>query len=266
MRFNSNPRIATLFQQHPTRLPYELQERIRKLPDYLALSKPTLVIAELSDAVKFVQSKYEEAFQIMVTYYKAGIEARNTDGQSIPRVQQKIDKANSVKQLGAWDRMHFEFRLAYAYNEIQRYRQEIERIGKGLGAKTQAEMKKENEEALENLLVAMTEVERKKGATIIRSLSAKKEILENTVEGGRETSNGDNLNRKTAKSILDGAEPWKEIEKWKEIGMKAFIKWQHENPEGGGTDGWDEITGSRQFGQGAAIKGIAGEFHEAAGD
>ena len=53
MRFNSNPRIATLFQQHPTRLPYELQERIRKLPDHLALSKPTLVIAELTDAVKY---------------------------------------------------------------------------------------------------------------------------------------------------------------------------------------------------------------------
>jgi len=242
MRFNSNPRIATVFQQHPTRLPYELQERIRKLPDHLALSKPTLVIAELTDAVKYVQSEYEKAFQIMVTYYKAGIESRMTDGQSIPRVQKTIDKANSVKQLGAWDRMHFEFRLAYAHAEIQRYRQEIERIGTGLGAKAQAEVKKEGEEALENLLLAMTEVERKK-CDFMCSLSVKRESLENAAQGSRGASNRDEIHRKKAKNILDGAEPWKELDKWQEIGMKAFIKWQHENPEGGGTDGWMKSLG-----------------------
>lgn len=113
-----------------------------------------------------------------------------TDGTPIPRVQKTIDKANSVKQLGAWDRMHFEFRLAYAYAEIQRYRQEVERIGTGLGAKTQAEMKKEGEEALESLLLAMTEVERKK-SDFICSLSVKRERLENAAEGSRGASNRD---------------------------------------------------------------------------
>ncbi len=176
----------------------------------------------------------------MVTYYRAGIKTRQTDGQSIPRIQQTIDKANSVKQLGAWDRMHFEFRLAYAYVEIHRYRQEIEKIGKGLGAKTQADMKKEGEKALENLLLAMTEVEWKKSNFINRSLCSQKERLENAAEA---TSNNDELYRKKARNILDGAEPWKEVEKWQEIGMKAFIKWQHENPAGGGTDGWLKSLG-----------------------
>jgi hypothetical protein len=85
MRFNFNPRIAKLFQQHPTRLPFELQEQVCKLPEHLALSKPIIVINELSDAVQFVWSEYERAFRIMVGFYEAGIAAGNTDGQPISR-------------------------------------------------------------------------------------------------------------------------------------------------------------------------------------
>ncbi len=86
----------------------------------------------------------------------------------------------------------------------------------------------------------MTEVERKKGDFIIHSLCSQKERLEDAAEG---TSNDDEFYSKKAKNILDSAKPWKEIEKWQEIGMKAFIKWQHQNPEGGGTDGWLKSLG-----------------------
>jgi hypothetical protein len=103
-------------------------------------------------------------------------------------------------------------------------------------------MNREGEEALENLLLAMTEVERKQ-SDFIFSLSVKRERLENAAEGSRGASNMDELHRKKAKDILDGAEPWKKIDKWQEIGMKAFIRWQHENPEGGGTDGWMKSLG-----------------------
>ncbi|KAE9367927.1 hypothetical protein N431DRAFT_514529 [Stipitochalara longipes BDJ] len=163
MRFNFNPRIATLFQQHPTRIPHELQEQVHKLSDYLALSKPTLVIAELFGAIKFIQSEYEKAFQIMVGFYESGIAAGITDGQPIARVQKTVRASNTLKQLQTWGYMHFEFQLAYARTEIERYREEIKKREKNLNTKAQTEMEKEGEEAMEKLLLAMMEVERKKG-------------------------------------------------------------------------------------------------------
>jgi hypothetical protein len=138
--------------------------------------------------------------------------------------------------------MHFEFRLAYARAEIQRYRQEIEKFGKIEGTKTQTEMTKEGEEVLEKLLVAMTEVEWKK-SDLMHSGEVEQEKLENSVEPGCGTKNRVKLHRKQAKSILDGAEPWKEIGDWEEKMNKAFIKWQHNNPAGGGTDGFVKALG-----------------------
>jgi hypothetical protein len=43
--------------------------------------------------------------------------------------------------------------------------------------------------------------------------------------------------------FFDGAEPWKEIGDWQEKMNKAFIKWQHDNPAGGGTDGFMKALG-----------------------
>jgi predicted phage gp36 major capsid-like protein len=178
----------------------------------------------------------------MVGFYEAGIRAGNTDGQPVPRVQKTVDSSNTLKQLVAWDYMHFEFRLAYARAEIQRYGQEIEKIGKGQGTKTQSEMAKESDEALEKLLAAMTEVERKK-SDLMRSRAVEQEKSENSIEPGCGTKNRDKLHRQQAKSIFDGAEPWKEIGDWQEKMNKAFIKWQHDNPAGGGTDGFMKALG-----------------------
>jgi hypothetical protein len=231
MRFATNPRTATLFRQHPTRIPYELQERIHKLPDHLIVSKPTLVIGELSEAVKFVQSEYEKAFQLMIEFYQIGIATGSTDGQPVPRVQQTVNNGFSVDKLERLGFKHFELQLAYGHGEIQRYRREIDRIRMNRGTMVQSDMVQAAENAKEKLLQAMTEVERMKNG--VRGLG-----LSNLSDEKREQQA-----RASAEEILEGAEPWKEMKQWHDKMNEAFIRWQHENPEGGGTDGFLKALG-----------------------
>ena len=237
MRFNFNPRVATLFKQHPTRVPYELQEWVNKIPDRLTLSNPALVIDELSEAVTFVQSEYETAHQIIVEYYKSGIVAEETDSQPILRVQKTIHTCNLVKQLDEWDFMQYAIQLAYARAEIERYQQEIEKIEKSLPTKLQSEMEKGAEDAMEEMLTFLMDVERDK-EDLMGSHAAEQERLDNKTEHGSGTKKRNDHLRNVVKQMLDGAELWKKKQEMQSKLNDLFNQWQHLNPAGGGTDGF----------------------------
>jgi len=242
MRFNFNPRVATLFQQHPSRVPYELQERVNKIPEGLALSNPAHVINELSDAVTFVQSEYTKAQRIIVAYYESGIKNKDTDGQPVARVQKTVHTCKLLKQLHEWDFMQFAIQLAYARTEIERYRQEIENIRKNIPTKAQSEMVKEEEKAMEEMLLFMIEVEREK-ENLVCPHAAKQEKSDNSTERGSGTKKRNEHLRKVVKQMVDGAEPWKKEQEMQSKFNDAFIKWQHINPAGGGTDGFMRALG-----------------------
>jgi hypothetical protein len=47
---------------------------------------------------------------------------------------------------------------------------------------------------------------------------------------------------------------------WKQKGVEAFLNWQHENPAGGGPDGWIKYLGLGNWEKGMLSK----EVHEGA--
>ncbi|KAE9379959.1 hypothetical protein N431DRAFT_361205, partial [Stipitochalara longipes BDJ] len=200
MRYNNHTNSA-LFSLHST---------LEALPDDVEAPRRAQLIKELTAGVNQLRRQYEKACIIALESLEGDLAALRPEDQMFPADKQFLHSFAGGLKVAKFTHKIFDFRVAWAHDEIKRYRNLIEQIGKSSWNEAMRKLSVEDAETRkEKLIQDLMGLERGR-CEETGCICIEDEKIENAAvaDSGTEKRNRDD--RMKVEELLAGREPWKE--------------------------------------------------------